>query len=87
MKPVHALTPSKREPGTTKYKTFGDFSKTELFLWTSKATTTDASVLVLGENGTGKELVARAIHNQAARADEPFITVDLGAASRELKPG
>ena len=45
---------------------------------------TDANVLILGENGTGKELVARAIHNRSARADEPFITVDLGAVPATL---
>jgi two-component system, NtrC family, response regulator HydG len=45
---------------------------------------TIANVLVLGENGTGKELVARAIHNQSARADEPFVTVDLGAIPPSL---
>ncbi len=45
---------------------------------------TDANVLILGENGTGKELVARAIHNQSNRADEPFISVDLGAVPATL---
>jgi len=45
---------------------------------------TSANVLVLGENGTGKELVARAIHNQSPRADEPFIAVDLGAVPASL---
>src|SRR5687768_12343711 len=45
---------------------------------------TDANVLILGENGTGKELVARAIHNQSARANEPFITIDLGAVPATL---
>jgi two-component system, NtrC family, response regulator HydG len=40
---------------------------------------TEANVLILGENGTGKEVVARNIHDQSSRADEPFITVDLGA--------
>jgi two-component system response regulator HydG len=45
---------------------------------------TDANVLILGENGTGKELVARAIHNQSSRKDEPFITVDLGAIPHSL---
>jgi two-component system, NtrC family, response regulator HydG len=40
---------------------------------------TDASVLVLGEHGTGKELVARAIHQRSNRAHEPFIVVDVGA--------
>lgn len=45
---------------------------------------TDASVLVLGENGTGKEVIARAIHSQSLRADEPFIAVDLGAIPASL---
>jgi DNA-binding NtrC family response regulator len=45
---------------------------------------TNANVLLLGENGTGKEVVARAIHNQSDRADEPFITVDLGSVPASL---
>jgi len=40
---------------------------------------TDASVLILGENGTGKELVARAIHQKSSRSHESFIIVDVGA--------
>ena len=50
----------------------------------ARAAPTDANVLVLGENGTGKELVARALHQQSARADKPMVTVDLGAVSAEL---
>jgi DNA-binding NtrC family response regulator len=45
---------------------------------------TDASVLVLGENGTGKELVARALHRYSARKDQIFVTVDLGALPETL---
>lgn len=45
---------------------------------------TDANVLVLGENGTGKELVAREIHRLSRRADEVFLRVDLGALSPQL---
>ena len=45
---------------------------------------TDADVLILGENGTGKELVARAIHRQSLRADRVFITVDLGGITETL---
>ena len=40
---------------------------------------TNANVLILGENGTGKELVAKAIHQQSKRSKEAFIAVDLGA--------
>lgn len=40
---------------------------------------TDANVLILGENGTGKELVAHAIHDRSNRVEEAFIAVDLGA--------
>lgn len=45
---------------------------------------TDASVLILGENGSGKELVAREIHRRSSRADEVFVTVDMGAISETL---
>lgn len=45
---------------------------------------TQANVLILGENGTGKELAARALHNQSARSEHIFLTVDLGAISETL---
>jgi len=50
----------------------------------NKVSVTDATVLVLGENGTGKELVAREIHRKSNRADKAFINVDLGAISESL---
>ncbi|MFQ5706517.1 MAG: sigma-54-dependent transcriptional regulator [bacterium] len=49
-----------------------------------KVAKTDANVLVLGENGTGKELVARAIHRKSLRAEEVFVSVDIGALSEHL---
>lgn len=49
-----------------------------------KVAVTDANVLILGENGTGKELIARAIHRSSNRKDEVFISVDLGAISESL---
>ena len=45
---------------------------------------TDANVLILGENGTGKELVARALHRYSSRKDQIFVTVDLGALPETL---
>ena len=50
----------------------------------ARAAPTDANVLVLGENGTGKELVAKAVHEASARRDEAFTTVDLGSVAEGL---
>jgi DNA-binding NtrC family response regulator len=49
-----------------------------------KVARTNAAVLILGENGTGKELVARAIHRASARAESAFVHVDLGAIPESL---
>ncbi|MDA9180350.1 sigma-54 dependent transcriptional regulator [Emcibacteraceae bacterium] len=49
-----------------------------------RAAPTDANVLILGENGTGKELVARELHRQSNRANEIFLSVDMGAISESL---
>ena len=45
---------------------------------------TDANVLILGENGTGKELIARAIHRNSPRSKETFASVDLGSITETL---
>jgi len=49
-----------------------------------RAAPTDANVLLLGENGTGKELAARALHQQSGRANKIFMSVDLGAVTESL---
>ncbi|RDV13257.1 sigma-54-dependent Fis family transcriptional regulator [Pontibacter diazotrophicus] len=49
-----------------------------------KIAPTEANVLILGENGTGKELVARALHEKSFRATKPFISVDMGALTDSL---
>ena len=56
----------------------------KVFNTIKKVAATDANILILGENGTGKELVARAIHRNSHRKDETFISVDLGALSETL---
>ncbi|MCX7797707.1 MAG: sigma-54-dependent Fis family transcriptional regulator [Melioribacter sp.] len=50
----------------------------------SKVADSDASILILGENGTGKEILARAIHNNSSRKDKPFIALNCGAIPNEL---
>ncbi|MEM6273962.1 MAG: sigma-54 dependent transcriptional regulator [Myxococcota bacterium] len=49
-----------------------------------RAASSDASVLVLGENGTGKELIARRVHRRSPRAREVFVSVDLGSVSESV---
>jgi DNA-binding NtrC family response regulator len=51
----------------------------KVFTLLQKAAPTDANVLITGENGTGKELVARELHRQSGRSGEVFLSVDLGA--------
>jgi DNA-binding NtrC family response regulator len=55
-----------------------------VFRTIEKVAKTDANVLILGENGTGKELVARALHRQSTRANKVFINVDMGALTSTL---
>ncbi|HPR56805.1 MAG TPA: sigma-54 dependent transcriptional regulator [Bacteroidales bacterium] len=49
-----------------------------------KVAVTDANILILGENGTGKEMIARAVHRASKRHDQVFVSVDLGAISETL---
>ena len=56
----------------------------ELFDVIDKVARTDANILILGENGTGKEVIARAIHRKSDRSKNLFINVDLGAIAENL---
>lgn len=56
----------------------------EVFSMINKVAKTDANVLILGENGTGKELIARAIHQRSLRKDNSFVSVDMGAITETL---
>ncbi|ASB49666.1 sigma-54-dependent transcriptional regulator [Alkalitalea saponilacus] len=88
-KEVSSLRERQKEINTIMDQPFADFigvspGMQQVFNTIKKVAGTDANVLILGENGTGKELVARALHRQSKRADEPFISVDLGALSDTL---
>ena len=68
---------------------FGDIigacpSMIEVFRKLQKVATTDISVLITGETGTGKELIARQIHTRSPRASGPFITINCGAIPENL---
>jgi DNA-binding NtrC family response regulator len=93
------LRQSKREAGDLKEKQkeineiqdqpFHEFigespEMKEVFRTINKVGQTDANVLILGENGTGKELVARALHRNSKRKDEVIISVDLGSIHENL---
>lgn len=56
----------------------------QVFQTIDRVAGTDANVLILGENGTGKEVVARSIHRNSQRSSEAFIGVDMGAISESL---
>jgi DNA-binding NtrC family response regulator len=56
----------------------------EIFHKVRKVAPTDANILLTGENGTGKDLIAKAIHQHSLRASKPFIKVDVGALTESL---
>ncbi|MCX2739145.1 sigma-54-dependent transcriptional regulator [Pontibacter anaerobius] len=56
----------------------------QLFSIIDKVAKTDADILLLGENGTGKEVIARTIHERSSRVDKVFVTVDMGAITESL---
>lgn len=59
-------------------------SLNDLLSTVEKIAPTEAPVLILGENGTGKELIANAIHANSKRKDNPFVMVNLGGISQSL---
>lgn len=68
---------------------FGEFigdcpAMHEVFTIIEKVAGTDANVLITGENGTGKELAARAVHRQSNRHSDVFVKVDMGAITESL---
>ncbi|MBV9986556.1 MAG: sigma-54-dependent Fis family transcriptional regulator [Chitinophagaceae bacterium] len=79
------VTGMRVQPGNTSPGMIGESEvMQDIFHKIDKIAPTDANILILGENGTGKDLIATAIHEQSLRADKPFIKVDVGALTESL---
>lgn len=86
---VDKLSKKQKQLQSELKKPFNDIigssaSMKNVFSIIDKVAKTDANVLILGENGTGKELIARAIHDRSQRHDEIFVTVDMGSITESL---
>lgn len=88
-KEVEKLKSAKKQLEDDINKPFSDIigdspAMKNVFSIIDKVAQTDANVLILGENGTGKELVARALHKRSLRKDNVFVGVDMGAITETL---
>ena len=88
-KEVDKLKSAKKQLESEINKPFKDIignseAMKSVFTIIDKVAGTDANVLILGENGTGKELVARALHQRSLRKDNVFVGVDMGAITETL---
>ncbi|APU67071.1 sigma-54-dependent transcriptional regulator [Christiangramia flava] len=88
---VTEMVRKKKKPGAQIKQKAGDtriVGESEeiknVFAKIEKVAPTDANILILGENGTGKDLVARAIHDNSRRKNKPFVKVDVGALTSTL---
>ena len=78
-------TSKKVDSSITRTEILGEsHAMNDVFLKIKKIAPTDANILILGENGTGKDLIAKAIHDNSLRKDKPFIKVDVGALTATL---
>lgn len=77
---VQALSTSE-----TAYEIIGESEVMQhVFTLIEKLSETDANILILGENGTGKDLVAKAIYHNSPRSKDVFVSIDLGSISESL---
>jgi DNA-binding NtrC family response regulator len=86
---VKTLKAKNREINQTLNQRYSDIigqsaAMQRIFQTIDRVAQTDANVLILGENGTGKELIARAIHRNSPRQEETFVGVDLGSITETL---
>lgn len=80
---VEAL--SDNTPGSTEEPVIGQSEAMQkVFNTIHKLTNADANILILGENGTGKDLIARMLYRHSLRQNKPFVTIDLGSIPEQL---
>ncbi|HZY79594.1 MAG TPA: sigma-54 dependent transcriptional regulator [Cyclobacteriaceae bacterium] len=86
---IHTLKIKNQEFNQVQNEKYSDIignspSMQKIFATIDRVAHTDANVLILGENGTGKEMIARAIHRNSPRKNESFVSVDLGSITETL---
>ncbi len=86
---IHTLRIKNQEFNAVQNEKYADIigsspAMQKIFQTIDRVAHTDANVLILGENGTGKELIARAIHRNSPRKAETFVGVDLGSITETL---
>lgn len=86
---IHTLKIKNQEINQALNEKFSDIigqslAMQKIFQTVERVAQTDANVLILGENGTGKEMIARAIHRNSPRKNESFVSVDLGSVTETL---
>lgn len=75
----------KKNPLVDGVKIIGESDEIkDVFVKLKKVAPTDANILILGENGTGKDLIAKAVHENSHRKNKPFVKVDVGALTASL---
>lgn len=84
LKSEKGKTKKKRLPSTSQPIIGDSDAMDDVFTKIQKVGPTDANVLILGENGTGKDLIARSLHENSHRSDKPFVKVDVGALTSSL---
>lgn len=78
-------TSKKAGVAITRTEILGEsYAMNDVFLKIKKIAPTDANILILGENGTGKDLIAKSIHDNSLRKNKPFIKVDVGSLTASL---
>lgn len=82
--PGKSTPPSKKKTVLVNFLEGKSKNAQELYRQVNIVAPTDYSVILYGETGTGKEVIARTIHERSSRSDKPFVAIDCGAISKEL---